>query len=236
MNKKIRVAILEDHQSVIDGYFFRLGPSLDVEIVGVCLYGNELDEVLSSMFVDVLLLDLSVPISSDNSRSFPVRHELRKIFGQYPNIKVIVLSVFDQKALVYEMLKIGVSGYIVKDDEHAVKNLENIIKSVSGGGLYLSSNLNINPSFEKHNSLLTPRQLEALSLCVAFPDMASSVLAQKMDISSSTFRNILSGAYERLDVRTRNAAVKRAEDLGLVLQRKRKKKGMDDVWEKLLDI
>ena len=225
MNKNIRVAILDDHQSIIDGYVYRLSMSLDIKIVGTCLFGSELEAMLSGKSIDVLLMDLSVPISSDNQNIFPIRHELKKLFVKYPSLKVIAISVFSQKSLVQEMIKIGVSGYIVKEDQNAIKNLARIVQVVAGGGLYLSANVDFNASFSDGDELLTPRQREALSLCVAYPDATTSVLAHKMEISSSTFRNILSGAYQRLGVRTRNAAVKRVAELEIVLQKRREKTG-----------
>ncbi len=64
--------------------------------------------------------------------------------------------------------------------------------------------------------LLTGRQLEVLSLSAAYPDLPTGVLAQKLSISSSTFRNLLSGAYLRLGVSTCTAAIVRANELGLL--------------------
>jgi DNA-binding CsgD family transcriptional regulator len=54
---------------------------------------------------------------------------------------------------------------------------------------------------------LTPRQFEVLSLCAAYPNGTSAELAGRLGVSSSTFRNVLSSAYLRLGVRTRNAAI-----------------------------
>jgi DNA-binding CsgD family transcriptional regulator len=65
-------------------------------------------------------------------------------------------------------------------------------------------------------SLLSKRQLEALSLCLSYPDSSTADLANKMSISNSTVRNLLSGAYIKLDVHTRIAAVTKARQLGLI--------------------
>ncbi len=217
MTSIIRVAILEDHQSIIDGYLYRLGMASDIQIVGTCLFGSELELLLVRHEVDVLLLDLSVQISQENHNIFPIRHELTKIFHQYPKVKVIVISVFDQPALVRAMFDFGVHGYIVKDDQSSIENLAQIIKVVAGGGVYHSSDLQVYSSLQGQEQILTPRQIEVLSLCVAYPDMSTLALAQKMNITSSTFRNLLSGAYKRLGVRTRQAAVVKAQEKGLIV-------------------
>ena len=59
--------------------------------------------------------------------------------------------------------------------------------------------------------------MEALSLCAAFPDISTSELATELFIANSTARNLLSGAYLKLDVRTRTAAIAKARQLGLLL-------------------
>ena len=217
MSVKVRVAILEDHQSIIDGYIYRLGMSPDIKIVETGLFGNELEPMLAQHQVDVLLMDLSVPISPENHNVFPIRHELSKILIQSPELKVIVISVFNQKALVRAMIKMEVHGYIVKDDQNSIKNLARIVKIVADGGTYFSAELQVFSPLEDLGQMLTPRQIEALSLCVAYPNLGTSALSQKMEISSSTFRNLLSNAYQRLGVRTRNAAVVRVQEMGLIL-------------------
>jgi len=217
MSVRVRVAILEDHQSIIDGYIYRLGMSPDIQIVGTSLFGNELEPMLAQHQVDVLLMDLSVPISLENHNVFPIRYELSKILIQYPELKVIIISVFNQQALVRAMIEMGVHGYIVKDDQSSIKNLARIVRIVADGGVYFGAALQAFALLKEQAQLLTPRQTEALSLCVAYPDLSTSVLARKMEIASSTFRNLLSGAYQRLEVHTRSAAVARIQEMGLIL-------------------
>ena len=60
------------------------------------------------------------------------------------------------------------------------------------------------------------RQLEALSLCAAYPDATTAELAGMLGVAHSTLRNLLSGAYLRLNVRSRTAAVAKAKRLGLI--------------------
>ena len=68
---------------------------------------------------------------------------------------------------------------------------------------------------DKSRTLLSPRQLEVLSLCVAFPDSSTKELADRLNVSPSTFRNLLSGAYIKLGVRTRIAAIVELRRLGI---------------------
>jgi DNA-binding NarL/FixJ family response regulator len=108
----------------------------------------------------------------------------------------------------------------LKDDGKAIQELPNIIQSVAKGGVYLSEKARkavINDKELTSENLLTERQLEVLSLCVAYPDATTVELAQRMQISNSTVRNLLSGAYLRLGVHTRAAAIAKAHKLGIII-------------------
>ena len=213
MSKGIKVAILDDHQSILDGYTFRLS-TLDCEIVGMALYGEDIEKVLATGKPDVLILDANVRSSPENSNPFPVLPFVRITLQKYPHLKILVISMLTSGALVEALVESGVRGYIFKDDENSIHQLPHVIKSISEGGVYFSPG-----AWEKvkpgHSSLiLTSRQLEALSLSAAYPDLSTYTLAQKLAVSPSTFRNLLSGAYKRLGVSTRTAAIVRANQLG----------------------
>jgi DNA-binding NarL/FixJ family response regulator len=60
MSPQVRVAILDDHQSIIDGYTYRLSVVPEIQIVAMAVYGEDLETMLASHKVDVLLLDVSV--------------------------------------------------------------------------------------------------------------------------------------------------------------------------------
>ena len=87
---------------------------------------------------------------------------------------------------------------------------------IAKGGIYFSQGAYRDASDEPADSLLTPRQLEALSLCASHPDGDTILLAGKLGITGSTLRNLLSGAYLRLGVRTRAAAIAKAQQLGII--------------------
>lgn len=63
---------------------------------------------------------------------------------------------------------------------------------------------------------LTPRQMQVLSLCAAFPDLSTAQLAEQLEIAPSTLRNLMSESYLRLSVRNRAAAIAKARQLGLI--------------------
>jgi two-component system, NarL family, nitrate/nitrite response regulator NarL len=219
MSNKIRVAILDDHQAIIDGYLYRLRPALDIEVVATMLFGEELEPTLARQAVDILLLDLQVPISPDNPNPFPILHEFPRLFEAYPELNILVISMHAQPALIRAVMDNGVSGFVVKEDMAAFRELASVIRSVSKQGIYLSpaayKALHYRGSGEIDQPL-SARQLEALSLCAAYPDASTAQLAQNMGISHSTFRNLLSGAYIKMNVRNRAAAILKAQQIGLI--------------------
>jgi len=97
----------------------------------------------------------------------------------------------------------------VKDDESSIRQLFHVIKSVAEGGGYFSPGAWEKVKPGQSSLVLTSRQLEALSVSAAYPDLSTYALAQKLAVSASTFRNLLSGAYKRLGVSTRTAAIVR---------------------------
>ena len=212
------IAILDDHQSSIDGYAFRLASNPEIKLVATGLFGEALEPMLDNHPVDVLLLDMSLPVSALNYNPYPIVQKLPLLLQKHPGLKVIVISMFSQISLVKALMKIGIKGYILKDDSHAIINLGSIVSTVNLGGQYFSQK--IAASLEKGHSgslqLLTLRQREALELCAAYPDLPSKSLAEKMSVAESTFRNLLSEAYQRLDVRTRASALSKARQLGLL--------------------
>jgi two-component system nitrate/nitrite response regulator NarL len=219
MTKTIRVAILDDHQPIIDGYLYRLSMAPEIKIVGIALFGNDLEPMLAGQAVDVLILDISVPISADNPNPYPVQHAIPQLLERYPDLAILVISMYRQRSLIQSIMETGVSGYILKDDRASIQELVSIIRSLVQGGVHLSQQayqILIQSMQSGSEPLLAVRQIEALALCAAYPDASQSELAKMMKVANSTLRNLLSEAYIRLGVRTRQAAVAKARQLGLL--------------------
>lgn len=213
----IRIAILEDHQSIIDGYLYRLEKNPDMQIVEIACYGEDLEPMLARQPVDVLLLDIYVPSSEDNHTPFLILRTIPRLLKQYPKLRILVISMTIQIALIQTLVEAGVSGYILKDDQNSIQKLSTIVEMIAMGGAYFSPEAQ---RFLRQKTpavpILTPRQIEILSLCGASPDITTAQVAIRLGIASSTVRNLLTKAYWRLGVRTRAAALVRAQQLGLI--------------------
>ncbi|MFN8385845.1 MAG: response regulator transcription factor [Anaerolineales bacterium] len=219
MPKKIRVTILDDHQTTVDGYHLRLDASPRVEVVAAIHHGDELKETLKKHSTDVLLLDVGVPASPENPNPYPILYVIPALLQEYPDLAILVVSMHAERNLIRAIMEAGASGYILKEDQAILRDLENVIVSVSSGGIHLSKQAKeaiLRSDESRRDSLLAKRQLEALSLCLSYPDSSTAELAKKMSISNSTVRNLLSGAYIKLGVHNRIAAVSKARQMGLI--------------------
>ena len=220
--EKVRVAILDDHQSIIDGYLYRLSQTKEIEVVGTATHGEELEPLLAKHRVDVLLLDLSVRTSPENPNPFPILYMIPKLLQKHSDLSVLVISMFAEPGLMRSLIETGASGYILKDDQTAFRDLGNVVLSIAHGGIFFSKKahtLYMQTDAQNGSEMLTPRQMEVLSLCAAYPDASTSDLAGLMSISNSTVRNLLSSVYLRLGVHSRTAAVEKAREMGLVTPR-----------------
>lgn len=221
MLNTIQVAILEDHPLIIKGYESALATAPHITIIGTTQYGENLLPLLAQHPVDLLLLDIQVPTSQENHSIFPVLSLLPKIVEMYPSLQVLVASMHNDRALIQAIMDNGASGYILKDDLKAMRDLGKIITSiVCDGEIYLSeeAQLQLDKYQGRKNSkvLLTPGQLKALSLCGAYPNKSIAQLAKLLNVASSTLRNLLHASYIRLGVRSRGAAVEKARQRSLL--------------------
>jgi DNA-binding NarL/FixJ family response regulator len=218
MASPIKVAILEDHQSIIDGYHMRLDDASGIKVVGIANNGQELNSLLEQkQEVDVLIMDVNVPSSPVNENPIPILHYVPKILKSRPNVNILIVSMHTQSSLVKALASAGVSGYIFKHDSEAIRKLPAIIKTISSGGKYFHENESEAEKTEVSNAHgLTSRQLEILTFCASYPDLPTDQIAQQLGSAHSTIRNLLSETYVRLNVHSKAAAIAKARALGLI--------------------
>jgi len=219
MTSKIKVAILEDHQLAIDGYSFRLQDS-ECEIIGIANVYSDWEPLLAAHPVDVALMDVKVPTAIDNPDPYPILSVMPQLIQTYPEMAFLVISAHAEPTLIQRMMESGANGYILKDDNILLRELKTVLASVvAGRGIYLSpraKEMLLQRQARSAELGLTPRQVEALSLCAAYPNDSTKDLALRMNVSFSTLRNLLSQSYLRLGVNGRSAAILKAQQLGIL--------------------
>jgi DNA-binding NarL/FixJ family response regulator len=187
MKDKIRIAIAEDQQIFRNGLKLLLKENSDITIVGEAANGEEILDLLDKKEVDIVLMDIKMPIM-DGIEATQIA--LRK----FPDLKVIVLSMFGEEEYIVKMLEVGIKGFLLKNVEE--EELMKAISIVSDGKNYFSNELlpAITSSFmqkktsEKEqasmNEKLTKREFEVLQLiCKGY---TNKEIADEMFISPRT--------------------------------------------------
>ena len=223
--KKVRVAILDDHQSIIDGYVSRLKRERGIQVVGTAHYGNELKTMLTKHPADVLILDIDVPTSESNENVFPFLQVVPDLITRYPETYILAISSHTMTGLVNALINAGVSGYIDKGDYHSIEQLGHKVRAIAEGNLYFSPSISERLRTEKSGTtqpVFTKRELQALSLCISYPNMTTVQLAEKLNVADSTVRNLLYHIYMRLNVNSRAAAIAKVRKMELFIEDKPK--------------
>lgn len=208
--REITVGIVEDNLLLAQGIIEKLELSEEVRIVLQASNGRILlEKLLKQNVPEILLMDIEM----DEMDGITATREVKRI---YPDIRVLILTVFDDDNKLFEAFKAGASGYLLKDEKPA--RLVQAIAEIKMGGLPMSPIIankvlgflkNIPDSELKNNEVatLTPREKEVLE----FLKHGLSVrnIAEKMFVSEKTVHKHLEHIYEKMHVRgSKEALVK----------------------------
>src|SRR5699024_12282017 len=123
MSSMIRVLIADDQSLIREGLRMMLDLYENVMIVGEATNGQDAIEILDSKEVDLILMDIRMPIMNGVEAT-------RIIKGKYPKVKVLILTTFVEDEYIFEGLRNGADGYLLKDisSEELVKAIETVYK------------------------------------------------------------------------------------------------------------
>ncbi len=163
LSKNINVLIVDDHQIVIDGIRSLLKSSSHIHIAGEALNGKEALEILDKKTVDVLVLDIEMPVMNGI--------EVTKIVKEkYTDTKVLILTMYDTPEFVQQAIEIDADGYILKN--RGAEELECALQALTNGEEYfgkdankaLRSGVRRKKNRDKNEIQLTKREKEVLKL------------------------------------------------------------------------
>lgn len=197
----IKVAIADDHKIFRKGVILSLRSFTNLKFVLEAENGEELINKLDEADPDVILMDLRMP-GKDGIEA------TKLISKKYPDIKIVVLTMYEDERFVYHMMENGANGYLLKNAEP--QEIRRAIMDVHEKGYYLNNFVNrillkrsharqkVIPSLNSEITL-TDKEREVLKfICMEF---TAQEIAQKMDISARTVESIKDRLMERFGSR-----------------------------------
>lgn len=127
---KTKILIVDDHQVVIDGIKRALRDHPEFEVIGEALDGYQAVEQAENLKPDIIIMDISMP----DLNGIEATLQIKKL---YPDIKIIVFTMYSNKAYVIDLFRAGISAYVLKKDP--TSDLILAIKAVQSGGNYFST-------------------------------------------------------------------------------------------------
>ncbi|SDO61904.1 two component transcriptional regulator, LuxR family [Paenibacillus sp. yr247] len=222
--RNARIVIADDHQLFREGVKRIINMEDDMEVIGECGDGIQVIELCNQITPDIVLMDINMPLEN----GVVATERLKLIF---PDIKVIILSLHDDESYVFETLRKGASGYLLKDME--AESLINAIRSVVSGHAFIhpkvtgklinqlrrmtylddvgvvGSGQGVKDSGFKYihngNSPLTKREAEVLRLMAE--GKSNKLIGEFLYISEKTVKNHVSSILQKMEVDDRTQAV-----------------------------
>ncbi|NJI73347.1 response regulator transcription factor [Sphingobacterium kitahiroshimense] len=208
----IKIAITDDHPLLSEGLKNILSKEDMLEVVGCYPDASTMHKALSDGPVDVLLLDINLPDANSIELIKPLR-------SKYPQMRIIVISVHNEYAVINSVLQEGAQGYIQKNAsvEEIVAGVEQVIK---GNKFLCSQTKNIveRKSKDELKSVpkLTRREREVLT--EASLGLTTGQIAEKLFISPHTVESHRKNLIEKFDAKNLSSAIKLALEYGLIRQ------------------
>ena len=201
----MKVIICDDQAIVRDGLELLIKLGQDIDVVGLAQDGAEAVEMVAKKSPDLVLMDLKMPGMNGVEAT-------RRICAQYPKTKVLVLTTFDDDEWVFDAIRAGASGYLLKDMPR-----EKVIEAIHGtvdGRAYVDPSVAgklleqvVNKQEQPATLItkkLTEREVDVLRLLAR--GLSNAEIAEKLHLSEGTVRNHVSAIFSKLDVSDRTQA------------------------------
>lgn len=215
----IRVLLVDDQALFREGLHTLLSVQADIDVVGEAGNGEEAVTAVTNLHPDVVLMDLRMPVLDGVAAT-------RRIMENHPTTRVIVLTTFDNDEDVFDGLRAGAVGYLLKDVPSA--RLYEAIRAAARGESFLQpsiaakvvaefARMGVRPSAPTQTALVEPlsdRELEILQHLAA--GASNREIANALYITEGTVKNHVTNILGKLGVRDRTQAALKAKDMGLI--------------------
>ena len=215
----IRVLLVDDQALFREGLDTLLSVHKDIQVIGQASNGQAAVDLALKLRPDVILMDMQMPILNGVGAT-------RRLKGSLPDCRIIVLTTFDDKETIFDALRAGAVGYLLKDVGSA--QLAESIRRTARGESILDPSVaaKVVAEFSRVSSLVTAtrsevlaeplseREIEVLRLVTA--GMSNREIAAQLFISRGTAKTHIHNLCGKLSVHNRTEAAMRARELGLV--------------------
>lgn len=217
MSQKIKILIADDQKLIREGLKVLLEMEDDFIVIGEASNGLEAYEAYIKLKPDVVLMDIQMPVMNGVEA-------IKKIKEFDKNSKIIILTTFDDDQYVYDGLKSGALGYILKDT--SIEKLSETIKIVYSGGALIEPSITKKilselSKFEKPKKSkdelieeLNLRELEILRLISK--GYTNQEIANKLNLSVGTVKNYVTTILQKIGAKDRTEAAILAKEIGII--------------------
>lgn len=209
--KKIRLLLADDHSLIREGFKSLLGKNDDFEIVGEAENGRELLAMAQELTPDIVLADITMPLVTG-------LQAVEQLMKSHPSIKFILLTMHEEREYIMNALKVGVSGYILKNVER--KELEKAIVTVYNGGRYFSpivTNIlvdSVNKSETADVDEISPREKEVLELVAQ--GKSTKQIADQLGISIRTVESHRINMLKKMKVSNSAELIRKSLEMKII--------------------
>lgn len=213
-DRTISVLVVDDHRVVRAGIIALLEQGARLQVVGEAGTGEEAVEQAATLRPDVVLMDLQMPVMDGVEAT-------RRITAERPSTAVVVLTTFDDDELIWEGMRAGARGYLLKDVPP--EELIEAIEAAAAGKTLLPPAIASKLAQRIHRGsgsildaaeALTVREREILELIAQ--GCSNREIGEALHISENTVKTHLSNVYQKLEVNDRTEAVTTALRLGII--------------------
>jgi DNA-binding NarL/FixJ family response regulator len=212
----IRVVVADDQGMVRSGFSVLLNAQPDIEVIGEAVNGHEAVTQATGLHPDVILMDVRMPVLDGLQAT-------RQIAAMPDPPKILVLTTFDLDDYVYEALRSGASGFLLKDA--SARELANAVRLVAAGDALLAPGVTrrLIAEFARMGAPRSPvRKLEGLTeresevLALVAHGLSNAEIADRLFVAEQTVKTHVSRILMKLGLRDRTQAVVLAYETGLV--------------------
>ena len=214
MTGKIRIVLADDHPIVLDGLRNLIRAERDFELVGEAASGLSALKIIREQRPDVAVLDISMPELNGIVLS-------RRLAGEMPALRLLILTLHEDRAYLNQALEAGVRGYVLK--RSAVENLVQAIRAVLVGGLYIDPAIvgrvfeskQINKRLAARKGVapaLTDREADVLKMAAL--GFTNKEIASRLDVGVKSIETYKARGLEKLGLKTRAELVRYASGQG----------------------